>query len=91
MPPDIFYNYLNQLDSIFIVNFPILAVENYVGTKLKNFIDNVPFSHPCPNCNIEYLKLLYIRFRIFYGIKTLNQNLLSVSRKNQKLIILSHL
>jgi len=91
MPPDIFYNYINQLDSIFIVNFPILAVENNVGIKLKNFIDNVPFNHPCPNFNIEYLKLLYIRFRIFYAIKTLNQNLLSVPRKNKKLTILSHL
>lgn len=43
MPPDTFYNYINQLDSIFIINFPTLAVENDVGKKLKNFIDNVPF------------------------------------------------
>lgn len=91
MPPDTFYNYINQLDSIFIINFPILAVENNVGMKLKNLIDNVPFSHPCPNFNGEYLKLLYKRLRIFYAIKTLNQNLLSVPRKNKKLIILSHL
>jgi len=44
MPPDTFYNYVNQLDTIFIVNFPILAVENNVGIKLKNFIDNVPLA-----------------------------------------------
>jgi len=41
MPPDSFYNYINKLDSIFITNFPILTVENNVGKKLKNLIDNV--------------------------------------------------
>jgi len=45
MPPDSFYNYINKLDSIFITNFLILAVENNVGKKLRNVIDNVPFSH----------------------------------------------
>jgi len=35
MPPDSSYNYINELDTIFITNIPILAVENNVGKKLK--------------------------------------------------------
>lgn len=61
VPPDNFFNYINQLDDIFIINFPLLAIEENVGTKIKNLIDNVPFEHPCTSFNLEFLKKLYIR------------------------------
>jgi len=33
LPPDSFYSYINKLYSIFIANFPILAIENNVGKR----------------------------------------------------------
>ncbi|KAL4149853.1 hypothetical protein QTP88_003704 [Uroleucon formosanum] len=61
VPPNEFFNYINQLDDVFIINFPLLTVEPNVGSKLKNFFDNIPFDHPCKNFDIEFLKKLYIR------------------------------
>lgn len=91
VPPNEFFNYINQLDDVFIVNFPLLAVEQNVGSKLKNLFDNIPFDHPCKNFDIEFLKKLYIRLRIFHTINRLNKNMLTTGRKYRKLDILSHL
>ncbi|KAF0759631.1 THAP-type domain-containing protein [Aphis craccivora] len=55
-----FYSYVSELDTIFVANFPTLAVENDVGKKLKNLVDNVPFNHPCPKYDVGYLKLATI-------------------------------
>lgn len=91
LPTDQFLNYLNNLDDIFTNNFPLLAVEDNVGKKLKNVLDNVPLNHPCPNFDIEFLKNIYFRLKIFHTIKNLNETMLSTTRKNRKLGILSHL
>lgn len=87
VPPDQFVNYINELDNIFISEFPIISVKNNVGKELSN----VPFDHPCPDFDIDFLKKLYIRLRIFHALKTLNKNVLSAPRKNRKLDILLHL
>ncbi|KAF0702340.1 THAP-type domain-containing protein, partial [Aphis craccivora] len=60
VPPNEFYNYVSELDTIFVSNFPTLAIENDVGKKLKNLVENVPFNHPCPKFDVGYLKALYI-------------------------------
>lgn len=91
VPPDQFYNYINNLDSIFIDEFPIIAVKTNLGKELRNAMDNIPFEHPCQEFNYDFLKDLYIRMRIFHTLKTLNKNLLSAPRKNCKIDILSHL
>lgn len=91
VPPDQFINYINELDNIFISEFPIIAVKNNVGKELRNEVDNVPFDHPCSEFDNDFLKNLYIRLRIFHALKTLNKNVLSAPRKNRKLDILSHL
>jgi len=90
-PPDIFLNYVNELDNIFTDNFSTLAIEDKIGWKIKNLLDNIPFTHPCPNFNLEFLKSLFVRLRIFHAIKKLNRNLLKAPRKYRKLDILSHL
>lgn len=91
VPPDSFLNYINELDNIFTDNFSTLAIEDQVGWKIKNLLDNLPFTHPCPNFNLEFLKSLFVRLRIFHAIKKLNKSLLSAPRKYRKLDILSHL
>lgn len=91
VPPDSFINYINELDDVFITNFPTIAIENNVGKKMKNLIDNVPFTHPCKSFSFDFLKNLYIRLRIYHAIKKINRELLTTPRKNRKLNILSHL
>lgn len=91
VPPDSFFNYIKKLDDIFMTNFTTIAIQNNVGKKMNNLIDNVPFIHPCESFNFDFLKNLYIRLRIYHAIKKINRDLLTTPRKNRKLNILSHL
>ncbi|CAI6358330.1 unnamed protein product [Macrosiphum euphorbiae] len=90
MPQHEFYDYIDELENIFINRFPQLSIENKVGIKLKLSMTNVVFRHPCPLFNKEYLINYFIRFRIYAAIKFLNRNLIS-EKKNRKLCILNHL
>jgi hypothetical protein len=65
VPHDDFYNYIFKLESKFIQNFPIIAIKDNVGTKIRDILVNTHFEHPCPNFEKTYLLNLFIRFRIF--------------------------
>lgn len=92
MPNDEFYNFINELENIFINNFPSIATEDGVGAKLKSDFCNVPFNHPCKLFDMVFLINLFTRFRIFTAVKFLNKNLMSEKKlKNRKLAILNHL
>lgn len=92
MPHHTFYNYINELENIFINNFPTVATVDGVGTELKNYFCNVPFNHPCKFFDKLFLINLFTRFRIFTAIKFLNRSLMSEKKiKNRKLTILTHL
>jgi len=89
MPHNDFYNYIFKLESIFIENFPSLATEDNVKSKLKRFISKHTFKHPCQYFNKTFLLHLFIRFRIFSSIKFLNKALAKEKvRKNRKFAIL---
>jgi len=47
VPSDSFFNYIKELYDICVTNFPTIAIQNNVGKKMKNLIDNAPFIHPC--------------------------------------------
>jgi len=92
MPQHEFYDFIDELENIFINRFPQLSIENEVGIKLKLSMTNVIFQHPCPLFSNEYLINYFIRFRIHAAIKFLNRNLISEKqKKNRKLCILNHL
>lgn len=92
MPQHAFYEYINELENIFISRFPQVAIEKEVGIKLKLSMTNIVYNHPCPLFNKEYLINYFIRFRIHAAIKFLNRNLISEKiKKNRKLSILNHL
>jgi len=92
MPDDGFYNYIYELENIFINNFSLIAFEDGVGAKLKLDFCNVPFNHPCKNFDKSFLINLFTRFRIFTCIKFLNKALVSEKKlKNRKLSVLTHL
>lgn len=42
----VFYNYINELDDVFITHFPTIAIENNVGKNINNLSDNVPCPRP---------------------------------------------
>ncbi|CAI6352963.1 unnamed protein product [Macrosiphum euphorbiae] len=77
MPDDDFYNFISELENIFINNVPSIAYKEGVGAKLKIDFSNVPYDHPCEYFEKSYLINLFTRFRIFTGIKFLNRALVS--------------
>lgn len=92
MPHNDFYNYIYELETIFINSFPKLSVELSVGQKLKQSMVNVVYEHPCSQFDKNYILSFFIRFRIYSSIKFLNKNLVSEKKlKNRKLAILQHL
>ncbi|KAF0772383.1 THAP-type domain-containing protein [Aphis craccivora] len=80
---DQFVNYINELENIFISEFPIISVKNNVGKELRNVVNNVPFDRPCSEFDTDFLKNLYIRMRIFHALKTLNKNVLFAPRRHR--------
>lgn len=92
MPHDEFYNYVIKLEDIFVDNFPSIAINDNIGSIMKDLLCNVRFNHPCELFNKQFLINLFIRFRIFTAIKFLNRTMLSeTNRKKRKLAILKHL
>lgn len=92
MPDTNFYEYIFELESIFIQRFPILAINKGVANNIKAHLDNVPFTHPYPKFDYEYLIKLFIRFRIFSTTTFLNRELVSIKQlKHRKLSILKDL
>lgn len=92
MPQDTFYNFIHQLELIFIQRFPLVSIEKEVGNKLILHMSTVIYNHPCPLFDKEYLIKFFVRFRIYAAIKFLNRTLVSEKiKKNRKLVILEHL
>ncbi|XP_050064909.1 uncharacterized protein LOC126553840 [Aphis gossypii] len=92
VPHNNFYNFIYELENIFIKLFSSISIENGVGSKLRLHSSNVPFSHPCKLFDKSFLINLFIRFRMFTAITFLNRTLLHEKKlKNRKLTILSHL
>lgn len=92
MPNDDFYQFIFELENIFVQRFPLLAVGKGISSNLNEFLCNVPFKHPCLNFDYVYLIKLFVRFRIFSSVKFLNRELVSERQfKNRKLTILKHL
>jgi len=92
MPHDDFYNYIFELETVFVKIFPTISTETGVGEKIKFHINNIPYSHPCSFFDHQYLINLFVRFRIYTAIKFLNRHLVSEKKnKNRKLNILQHL
>ena len=92
MPHHDFYNYIYNLESVFIHRFPILAPEIEVGKKLKLSMFSIIYNHPCESFEKDYLLNLFVRFRIFSTIKFLNKDFFSEkSLKKRRLATLQHL
>lgn len=90
MPHNDFYNYIFELETVFVNIFPTLSTETGVGEKIKFQIINIPYDHPCNLFDKQYLINLFIRFRIYTAIKFLNRHLVSEKKKkrNRKFSIL---
>jgi hypothetical protein len=92
MPHDDFYNFIFKLEDIFIKNFPSIAIEDGVGTKIKDLLCTVRYKHPCEKFNKMYLIKLYTRLKIYKTISFLNKSLMTQrQKKRRKLAILKHL
>lgn len=90
-PSSSFVSYIEQLENIFTDNILKLMTENNVGYKLIDLMGNICFNHPCKAFPHSYLIKLFVRMRIFYFLKFLNRDLKTRTKKNYKLIKVTHL
>uniref|UniRef100_A0A2H8TZB4 Transposable element P transposase n=2 Tax=Melanaphis sacchari TaxID=742174 RepID=A0A2H8TZB4_9HEMI len=78
---DNFQDYIVKLDYIFELSFPVVSIEDNVGTQMKDCLSNVRLNHPCNLFDRTFLLNLYIRFKIFATIKFLNNSKMSEEHK----------
>lgn len=78
---DSFYDYVKNLETIFINNFEQNLNQKPGGT-IYDLLKKHPFPAPCPCFPLEYLLKLFVRFRIFSTIKFNNREF----RQGKKLI-----
>lgn len=81
MSHDEFYNYVIKLEDIFVDCFPSIAINDNIGSTMKDLLCNVRFNHPCELFNKQFLMDLYIRFRIFTAIRFLNRSMMSETKR----------
>jgi len=62
IPNNDFYQFIFELENIFVQRFSLLAVGKGIASNLNEFLCNVPFKHPCPNFDYVYLIKLFVRF-----------------------------
>ena len=91
MPSAALFRFIQQCESIFQANFtPFLHMPN-ICSRLKSIILNTQFrfSSQCTIC-VEKLVDIYIRMRVFYAIKFINQALseLPKGKRNLRAVIL---
>lgn len=92
MPPDNFASYIYNLEHEFCNRLPILANASNVGVTLKNELMVHELPHPCANFPKKVLVSLYVRLRIYYIIKYINQDLANFKcNTNYKLKVVKHL
>lgn len=73
MPHDDFYNFINELEIIFIDNFLTVAHEDGVDSRMKVDYCNIPYTHSCNLFNkiYTYLIYVYVIYKIYTTIKFL--------------------
>lgn len=55
MTQHLVYDFMNELESIFIRRFLLLSIDQEVGVKLKLCMTNVVFHHPCLKFDKDYI------------------------------------
>lgn len=73
LPPDSFIKFLMLLENKFKNYFKPDVQVNSVGQEIFKEMENSTFDIPCPCFPIDYLKMLFIRVRIFYMIRKNNK------------------
>lgn len=88
-PPDDFVQYIMQIDKIcedYFNNYNF----NHIGNEIMIKISETAFNLPCRCFPLEYLKKLFVRFRIFNLMRHNNKNFRDKSFK-RKYFSVSHL
>ncbi|XP_072384627.1 uncharacterized protein [Diabrotica undecimpunctata] len=75
MPNMNFITYIHALENVFCEYFPEMAINQDIGKNLKNMLSNIEPPKPCQEFPVDYLIALFVRVRIYYTIKFLNQDI----------------
>ncbi|EFA12315.1 Transposable element P transposase-like Protein [Tribolium castaneum] len=92
MPATNFVYYIAQLEHQFSNGlFERYSTGARVGFQILTELSKIPFSHPCKNFPLDYVRGLFVRMRLFLCVKSHNTLQKTKSKKERRLIIFSHL
>ncbi|XP_059045219.1 uncharacterized protein LOC131841006 [Achroia grisella] len=74
-PPDNFTEFLMLLENKFKEYFESHLQINSIGQEIMKELRGCNFKLPCPCFPVEYLKMLFVRVRLFYTIRKNNKSL----------------
>ena len=92
IPTSPFLQYVEQLEDTFIANFSIYTKSDGVGKNILSKLQQLPIPFCC--CDEfpkEFLQKLFLRMRIYYGLKFSNRKFASAKAKSKKYIKVTHL
>lgn len=86
MPSDTFVEFIIQIEGLFQKHFEDFITSSAIIGKYLKLCENIPYSHPCDNFPKIFAVKLYLRVRMYYTLKNINNNFRNINKN--KLIIL---
>lgn len=92
IPTPPFLKYVELLEDTFITNFSIYTKCDGTGKNILSQLQQIPIPfHSCDEFPNDFLQKLFLRMRIYYGLKFANRKFQSAKKKDRKYIKVSHL
>nr|CAI5848512.1 unnamed protein product [Callosobruchus analis] len=74
-PPELFVNFIYQLEKIFISKFENISIGEGISHQLVSRMKQVKFVHPCSEFPKSFIVKFVIQLKIFYTLKYSNRDL----------------
>lgn len=91
VPNNTFCSYIHQLEELFVKNFENNCFKKNIGNYLFQLAQTIAFEPPCSDFPKIVLIKLFLRMRIYFTLSQHNKSCKSISKKNRKLLNVSHL
>lgn len=86
-PADIFVDFIANVEEIFQTNFHCLIARTNICNNLFQLVHRQYLAHPCGKFPKEFVLKLYLRIRLYYTLKHINNNFKDQKNIRNKLII----
>lgn len=89
MPNDEFVELISKIEIIFQEQFESAITKPNICASYLELCNRLPFTHPCKNFPKDFVIRLYLRVRIYFTIKRINENFRKIN-KNKLIIWRNH-